>query len=194
MKSKITVSLSILMVSIIVFSVFAQDTADPDSKESAITMRSIEAHTVLYTIVRGSYNKTGPAIGGLFAIAGKNGIRPMGSPSYVYLNNPNLFSSEHWLTEIRIPVSEDALKLTGTLGEMTDVKKVPAMTVAVAIKPEGIAEAAPVYAKLHKWMLEEKYIMTDSAFEIMLTNAMSGDYSQMKSEIMIPMAKVDVPR
>lgn len=194
MKNKIIVPVSMLFIFLILFTVFAEKTADPNSNESEITVRRIEAQTVLYTIFRGDYKNVGPVIGRLYAIAGKNGIRPTGSPSCVYLNNPKLVSSEHWLTEIRIPVSEDALKLSGTLGEMTDIKKIPSVTMAVVIKPEGMADAAPVYEKLHKWMLQEKSIMTDSACEIMLTNSMSGDYSQMKSEIMVPVVKIDSPK
>lgn len=119
--------------------------AEVAEKKAAIAIRKVEPEVVLYTIRRGSYDKTGVAIGELYALAGKNGIIPSGSVYYVYLNNPGLVSSEHWLTEVRIPVSKNALKLAGTLGEMTDIKALPAMEVAVAVKPEGQTDPGPIY-------------------------------------------------
>lgn len=159
-------------------------------KNSGVSIRKIEEEIVLYTIHRGSYNKIGLAIGELYALAGKKGISPRGSVYYVYLNNPHQVSNEHWLTEVRIPVSKDALKAAGTLGKMTDIKKLPSTEAVVAVKPEGQADPSNTYDKLYAWIFKEGYMTVDSAREVFLTNAMSGDYSQMKSEIIIPIRKV----
>lgn len=153
-------------------------------------IRKAEKQVVLYTIYRGSYDKTGMAIGKLFGLAGRKGISPRGAMSYVYLNNPEYVSKEHWLTEIRIPVGKEALKLTGTLGEMTDIKALPAMELAVAVKPEGQADPGPIYESLHAWILKQGYMVTDGPMEIFLTNVMTGDYVQMKTEIMVPIKKL----
>ena len=159
---------------------------------SGIAIRQIEEEVVLYTIHRGSYDKIGPVIGRLYALAGKKGISPRGPVYYVYLNNPNRVSNEHWLTEVRIPVSKDALKAAGTLGKMTDIKTLPATEVAVAVKPEGQADPSGIYNKLYAWISKEGYIATDSAREVFLSNVMSGNYAQMKTEIMIPVQKFTV--
>ena len=164
-------------------------TAKSPSEKTGVSIRKIEEQVVLYTIYRGSYNKIGPAIGNLYALAGKNQISPRGAPYYVYLNNPNQVSSQHWLTEIRVPVSKDALKAMGTLGEMTDVKALPTVDVAVIVKPQGQADPADIYKRLHTWIHKQNYIPTDSPREIFLTNAMTGDYSKMETEIMIPIQK-----
>lgn len=163
--------------------------AKPNASESKITIRSIKSQTVLYTIFRGSYDKAGPAVGNLYALAGKKGIAPRGSASYCYLNNPNNVSNEHWLTEIRIPVGKEALKLAGTLGEMTDVKTLPATQVAVAVKPKGLADLSSIYGSLQTWIIKNGYVAKDSPCEVFLTNARSGDYAQMKTEIMFPVEK-----
>ena len=155
------------------------------------TVRTVNEQVVLYTIYRGPYNKIGQAIGKLFALAGQKGLIPLRGPvTYRYLNNPTLVSSEHWLTEIRIPVAEDALRLVGKLGEMTDVKKVPAIKMAVAIKPEGLADPGAIYKRLIIWIHQHNYTAIDGFREIFLTNMMSGDYSMMKSEIMVPIEKL----
>ena len=156
-----------------------------------IAVRKVKEQVVLYTVYRGSYDKIGPAIGKLFALAGQKGLMPPRGPvSYVYLNNPQLVSSEHWLTEIRIPVSKDALGQAGKLGKMTDVKKLPGMEVAVAVKPEGVADPAAIYEQLTMWIYKNKYTGVGAPIEIFLTNAMSGDYTKMKSEIMFPVGKL----
>jgi len=187
-KQSRTVVLSLVML--VAGAANAQTAADPNQKgpvEPAI--RTVAAQTVLYTIVRGHYQKTGQAVGGLYALAGQKNLRPMGQPTYIYLNNPNRVSSEHWLTEIRIPVGDDALKLAGTLGDMTDVKQVPSVTVAVAVKPEGMPDPAAIYGEIYTWAYKNGYRVVDSPSEVFLTNAAGGDYAQMKSEIMMPVEK-----
>ena len=163
--------------------------AKPSTEKNGISIRKIKEEVVLYTIYRGGYDRIGPVMGKLYALAGKNRISPRGSVYYVYLNNPNLVSSQHWLTEVRIPVSKDALKAAGTLGEMTDIKILPATEVAVAVKPEGQADPSDIYNRLYAWIFKQGYITSGSAREVFLTNAMSGNYTQMKTEIIIPIQK-----
>jgi effector-binding domain-containing protein len=161
--------------------------------EPAFAIRKADSQVVLYTIFRGSYDKAGPAVGRLFALAHSKQIKPSGPASYAYLNNPRCVSMEHWLTEIRIPVDKDALKFAGTLGPFTDVKALPDMQLAVAIKPEGQADPAPIYEKLYAWLFKQGYIAADAACETFLTNAMSGDYTRMKTEIAVPVEKLSLP-
>lgn len=181
--------LLLLAVGLMVVSV-AQISAKSSTDKPVFTIRKVEKQVVLYTIYRGSYEKIGPAVGKLFALAGRNGISPRGPVSYVYLNNPKSVTSEHWLTEVRIPVGKEALKLAGTLGEMTDVKALPAMEVAVAVKPEGQSDPVPIYEKIYRWILKEGYIAAEGPVETFFTNVDSGDYAQMKTEIMFPVGKL----
>jgi len=112
----------------------------------------------------------------------------------MYLNNPATTPGERWLTEIRIPVDEDALKLAGTLGRFTDVKKAPGADVVAAIKPEGPATPESVYQKLYARMLRDGYMPTEGPSEVFLTNAQTGDYSKMRSEITTSVTKVAEPK
>jgi len=164
--------------------------AEQTTEKPKITVRQLKPQTALYTIYRGSYDKMGETIGNLYALAGQKGVYPRGSLCCVYLNNPEHVSSEHWLTEIRIPVSEEALKLAGTLGEMTDVKTIPAMDVVVAVKPEGVADPSPIYGSLSLWIHKEGYIAIEGPIEVFLSDGSTGAYAQMKSEIMIPVKKL----
>ena len=166
---------------------------EPAPKEAAFTIRNLDEQIVLYAIYRGSYDKIGPAIGKLFALAGQKAIRPAGPVAHAYLNNPKYVSSEHWLTEIRIPVAKDALKHAGSLGQFTDVKVLPPMQVAVATKPPGQADPAPIYQKLYRWIAAQGCVITDAPSEIFVTNAMTGDYAKMKTEILVPVEKLPEP-
>jgi len=188
--SKLRKSLLLFLAVGLMVVITAEISAKSAADKPAFAIRKVEKQVVLYTIYRGSYEKIGPAVGKLFALAGRNGIRPRGPVSYVYLNNPKTVASEHWLTEIRIPVGSDALKLSGTLGEMTDVKSLPAMEVVVAVKPEGQSDPAPIYEKIYRWILKEGYIAAEGPIETFLTNAESGDYARMKTEIMFPVGKL----
>jgi DNA gyrase inhibitor GyrI len=187
--SKLKMTLLLPAVGLMVIGA-AQLSAKSAGGKSAFVVRKVGEQVVLYTINRGGYDKTGPAVGKLFALAGQKGIRPRGSVSYVYLNNPKQVSSDHWLTEIRIPVGKEALKLAGTLGEMTDVKALPAMEMAVAVKPEGQTDPGPIYEELYLRIYKEGYIADQSPIEMFLNNgAAGGHYAQMKTEIMVPVGK-----
>jgi len=167
-------------------SIWADEVAD----KSGVIIRQVKPQTVLYAIYRGDYDKVGQAIGSLYALAVQEKIWPSGSLHFAYLNNPKHVSSEHWLTEIRIPVREEALKHAGTLGEMTDVKKLPAMTVAVATKPAGQADSEPIYVRLDTWIFKQGYACIEGPCEKFPANAATGDYTQMKSEIMVPIMRI----
>lgn len=184
-KEKVVLLLSVVVCLIAVST--ARNFAE--SEKVNFNIRKLKEEVVLYTIHRGSYDKTGPVIGQLYGLAGNKQISPRGSAYYVYLNNPNQVSSPHWLTEVRIPVSKDALKVAGTLGQMTDIKMVPALEVAVAVKPPGLADPSSIYDQLYSWIIKQGYIPAGSPREIFLTNAMAGNYAQMKTEIMIPVQK-----
>ena len=164
--------------------------AEQSTEKSEVTVRRLEPQTVLYTIYRGEYGKMGKAIGDLYALAMKNNVIPHSSLYCVYLNNPQYVSAEHCLTEIRVPVGEDALKLTGTLGEMTDIKTIKAMEVAVTKKSPGQTDHASVYNNLYLWIAKNGYVSADNACEIFTSNNWSMDYAQMKTEIMIPVRKI----
>jgi len=189
-KSKMWI-LSVLAVAVIIVA-GAEIFAAPDAEQPDFVVRKMSEQVVLYTIYRGSYDKSGMAIGKLYALIGQKGLRPQGTLSYAYLNNPKLVSSEHWLTEIRIPVGKEALKLTGKLGEMTDVKTLGKMDVAVAVKPKGLKDPSSIYRNLNSWIFEQGYMVTDAHCETFLSGTETGDYAQMKSEIMVPVAKLSM--
>ncbi len=161
----------------------------PDGNQE-ITVRKVNKQVVLYTIYRGHYEKIGPPISNLITEAIQQGIYPQGPVELAYLNNPNLISKEHWLTEIRIPVGIDALELAGKLGTMTDVKELPAMKVVVAPKPAGIDDPSKIHQKMHSWIYKNGYLPTDGRCETFFTNSETIDYKQMETEIMIPVKKL----
>ena len=168
--------------------------AEAEKKENAskpeFALRKIDEQTVLYTIYRGPYENIGPVIGNLFALAAKNGLIPKGPLSCAYLNNPQLVEKEHYITEIRIPVDKNALKLAGTLGEMTDIKTLPAGETVVTKKPKNTSDPSSIYNKLYGWLYENGYAGIDNSCEVFLSQAMSTNYEQMETEIMIPVRKI----
>ncbi len=183
--------LSLLVVVLVLTTIVTVEIfAEQSTGESNITTRKLESQTVLYTIYRGEYGEIGETISRLYALAIKNKIWPGGSLSCVYLNNPQYISGEHCLVEIRIPVGQEALKLSGTLGELTDVKTLQAMEVAVTAKPAGQTDPSSVYDSLHVWITKNGYRAAENACETFATDTGITDYTKMKSEIMIPINKI----
>jgi effector-binding domain-containing protein len=162
--------------------------------EPSFELRRTSECVVLYTIHRGPFDQVGTTIQELMTMAAPKGLIPKGPVSFMYLTNPELTPRAHWLTEVRVPVGEDALKLAGTLGKFTDVQKLAPIDVVVATKPEGMADPGPVYHKLYPWLLANGYIPLEGPREQFLTNAESNDYSKMKTEIMVPVQKVSTEK
>lgn len=178
-----------LLVSLAAVTATAPNTAETATKarkdKPTCAIRELPQQVVLYTIYRGNFDDIASTVGGLYSLAAENGIYPDGPLTFAYLNNFSHVSNQHWLTEIRLPVDKSALQVAGKLGKMTDIKTVSAMKVAVATKPEGMANPEPVYKSLYTWMLKHGHIPTFGPQEMFLTNVEGGDYAQMKTEIMV---------
>ncbi len=162
--------------------------AAAEAGQPAVTIRKAPEQVVLYTLYRGPYDGVGPVIGKLMMQAGQKGIAPQGNISFAYLNNPGLTTKEHNLVEIRVPVGQAALKLAGTLGEFTDVKALPAMDLAVIVKPKGVSDPTQLRAQLAAWIHDNGYEAVDACSETFL--GMGGGYADMESEIAYPVRKL----
>jgi effector-binding domain-containing protein len=187
---KLTKLFMVLAVSVLIAVAAAQIYAGQTDEKSEITIRKIDSQVVLYTIYRGEYQKIGKSIGNLYGLAMKNQVWPKGSISFVYLNNPQYISGGHCLTEIRIPVGKEALEKSGTFGEMTDIKEIKAMEVAVIKKSPGQMNYSSLFISLYKWASQNGYRMTENASEIFTDTGLGKDYSKMSSEIMVPVVKL----
>jgi DNA gyrase inhibitor GyrI len=154
-----------------------------------VKLRQIGPQTVLYTIHRGPYENIGETINQLHELAVEKNIYPIGPVMSGYLNDPTSESMEHWLIEVRIPVDDSALSLAGTLGDMVDVKSVPAMQVVVATKPQGQSQPGYAIESLYSWINRNGYFAVDRIWQSVIENK-TGDYKKMKTEFIIPIEKI----
>lgn len=185
----------VLLSAVLVIGIAAKLFAEQAVVKPDFSIRKFESQTVLYTIYRGPYETIGKPIGQLYATAAQKKITPCGPLSLVYLNNPYSTlqdsTEKHCLTEIRIPVDQNAIQQSGTLGEMTDIKTLRAMDVAVMKKQISQTDYSALFKALYKRIAEEGYRSLDNAFEVFSTNMAGGDYTQIKSEIMMPVVKIE---
>ncbi len=175
-----------VMVAIVAVELFA---GQNDTGSDFIIKKS-DAQTVLYTVYRGPYESIGSTIGELYGLAARKNITPAGPIALVYLNNPQNTSKEHNLVEIRIPVDPNALQQSGSLGPMTDVKTLKATEYAVMKRQFGDMDYEAFYQTLYARIAKEGYHRTDNAIEVFTEAGMGGNYSQMKTETMVPVAKI----
>jgi DNA gyrase inhibitor GyrI len=154
-----------------------------------VALRTLPAQTVLYTVVRGPYEKLGETFGSLYSLLASKGLKPAGPAVSISLNNPETTPSEHLLMEIQIPVDDAAKKLAGTLGPMTDVKTVSPMTAAVGVKGKGVSDPADVLRRVYTWLAQNGYMPTSGPMQKVISDTESHDYSQMVVEIMVPAMK-----
>ena len=159
-----------------------------NNNHAQISVREIPQQTVLYTIYRGRYYKIGSAINQLYALAKEKGISTCGLASTCLLNSPIIETRNHQLIEIQIPVEDIAIEQSGMLGTMTDIKRVPAMRVAVAIKPEGYDDPTSILMDMFTWIDKEGYVVKGRMRQTIL-NGCKGHYKNLRTEFLIPIDK-----
>ncbi|MBN1973970.1 MAG: GyrI-like domain-containing protein [Sedimentisphaerales bacterium] len=160
-----------------------------DDNTTEIKIRMVPQQTVLYTIYRGNYYNIGEAIKELCALANVKGMSPCGYVSTCYLNSPVTENERNRLIEIQIPVDAQAMELAGTLGDMTDVKVIPAMKVAVAIKPEGYYDPSIIIEDLFSWVNKKGYVVMGKMRQAVL-NGGNGGYRNLRTEFLLPIGEL----
>ena len=183
------IAATLVLLATLAVELWAQATQDAP----AIAIRQIEPQVVLYKVHRGGFETIGKEIGELYGLAMSKQMIPNGPPSFAYLNNFSRVAKEHWLVEIRIPVGEAALEHAGTLGGMTDVKRMGGTKAAVTTKPRGQADPSPIYPRLYQWAVRKGMVPSEGPSERFLTDVEGADYSDMQTEILLPVeAAADV--
>jgi hypothetical protein len=167
----------------------AQVGAQSEGKDIPVAIKRVEPQVVLYTIYRGDYDGVAQAIMNLFAVAGQKGLPLNGPLMFAYLNSPTVAPAGHQLIEIRLPVGAKGLELAGTLGDYTDVKRMPALEVAAIAKPAGVADPAPLHSRLMDWAIQTGRAPLEFPCEVFLTQG-GGDYASMETELRLTLAVV----
>lgn len=156
-----------------------------DDSITNVFIREIPQQTVLYTIYRGDYFKISDAIKELYALVNSKGIKLCGQVSTCCLNSPVSTDNSHMLIEIQIPVENVAIELAGTLGAMTDIKILPPMKVAVAIKPEGCNDPTSIINGLFSWVNKKGYIVIGRMHQTIMDGG-KGSYHKLRTEFVLP--------
>ena len=189
MKKKIIVAaLSIFIVSEIICIAGLCLCKGQYPEHADVSIREIPQQTVLYTIYRGRHYKINSVINQLYTLAKEKGISISGPASTCYLNSPVAESTNHHIIEIQIPVNDNAIEQAGSLGDMTDIKVIPAMKVAVAAKPEGCCDPTSVLVDLFTWINKKGYVVKGKMRQSYLNG--KGNYNNLNTEFMIPVDKL----
>ena len=166
-------------------------------------IETVGGHVVLYTIHRGGRETHRDAISKLYALAKETEMKIEGNLTLVALNNPLRADGKHMLTEIRIPVHQDALlkdnyallkdallKHAGALGAMTDVKTLQPYKVLLYEKqPEdkiGIKHLLKLYKSLYEHVELRDKISIFGPQETFISSYDSGNYEKMRTDIKVP--------
>lgn len=160
---------------------------------------TVGEQVVLYTIHRGGRETHREAIGRLYALAEKMEMEIKGDLTLVALNNPFQADGRHMLTEIRIPVNQEALlKHAGTLDAMTDVKRLPPYNVLCFRRyPDekiGRRDLLKLYEQLYRNALDRRIILMFGPEETFIGKSHElEDYVDMRTDIKVPMWKDILP-
>lgn len=186
MKKRVIVSVLSLIILSEILCIAGLCICEGKNKDKTnIIIRDIPQQTVLYTVCRGDYSKISDAIDDLQVLAKSKGISPCGPTSTCCLSSSILEKSDHNLVEIQIPVDDAAIQQAGKLGTMTDVKIIPAMKAAVAIKPDGYYNSNEIITSLFAWISKKGYVVTGRMRQTLLNCGKEG-YDMFRTEFLVP--------
>jgi hypothetical protein len=105
------------------------------------------------------------------------------------LNSPIVTDSSQMLVEIQIPVENTAIEKKGTLGAMTDIKILPPMKVAVAVKPEGCNDPTSIINDLFSWVNKKDYVVIGRMRQTIMDGG-RGSYHKLRTEFILPVDSI----
>ncbi|MCH7760127.1 GyrI-like domain-containing protein [candidate division TA06 bacterium] len=162
---------------------------------AAIQVKKTEAQTVVAAIHYGPYDQIGQTMGKLFAWLGKNGIQPAGSPSTVYFMDPEVFSTEELLSEVRIPIPADKKEVIRK--KLTEVGMrvftTTPVEVAYTMHKGPYEEIGSIYASLFQWVRESDYEFAGAPMEVYLSDPQNTKPQELLTEVQLPVMKFKTP-
>jgi len=111
----------------------------------------------------------------------------------VALNDPFKSPEEHNLTEIRIRVTREAKPHVGKLGPMTDVKLLPAHTVAWTRKEQGEPTARRAHRVLQDWTRRVRITPLYGPREILENRHDLAKYTEMEVDVVVEVLERSLP-
>ena len=132
----------------------------------AAEVKTLDPVTVAMVAKTGPYSGAGEAMKALMAWVGEKKVQPAGGPFGMYLDDPAKVKAEslRYAVCIAVPAGTKPDAKAGV-----QVKKLDAMTVACAVHVGSYDKVSEVYAKLAKWVAENKYEQSGPGLEFYLS-------------------------
>ncbi len=141
----------------------------PTAPMGVAQLRLVDEQSRAMTIHEGSYDTIAKTISGLYAWAGRNGLRPTGAPTMVYHKHPeNVATPDEYVTTVAIPITLPEGKPPASAGYWIDMDF--GYRIAVQLEQGPPAEVSKKYSSLARWIAEQGLVVASPPSMISLDN------------------------
>jgi len=182
----------VILVTLLVFAFFGCQEKPKEEPKPAmptaleISVKKSEPITVVYLEKKGPYSETGKAIGELYALIGKKGLKPRNYPMGVYLDDPEKVKPEETKYEV---MSQFVGEFKGD-AELK-MKEIAARNLASIVYVGPYEKCKPAYVKIYSWIAKNKYEITGPPIEKYLNDPSQVAPEQLKTEISVPVKEAE---
>jgi AraC family transcriptional regulator len=158
----------------------------PEPEKPEMTMKDIDAMTVVYLEKKGPYEETGKAMMELFELMKKKEIKERNFPMGFYYDDPTKVDPKETRYEV---LSQFVGEFKGD--KELKVKEIPAQKVATVLYVGPYEKCMDTYMELYGWIAKNNYEVCGPSMEKYLNDPAKVTPEELKTEIMVPVKEKD---
>ena len=149
-----------------------------------VQVKTTEPATVAYVSMHGPYNQIPEAMGQLYAWVAEHGLKPVGAPVGVYLDDPQVVDENAAAWEVQAPVDGEPAEIAEPEG--FGIKHVGPHLVASVTYHGPYDEIVSAYHFLGEWISTHGYSIAGPSEELYYTDPATTDPDNYLTEIRFP--------
>lgn len=153
-----------------------------------VRFKKIEAMTVAFVAMKGSYRHIPAAFSRLYGWMGKKGYAPSGPPIGVYFNAPGQVPDDELSWELRSPISKQ-VEAVGPNAQGLGVKRVSGAQVAATKHKGPYEQVGETYEMLTDWLIANGYEITGPSEEVYFSDPAQTPPEELLTEVRFPVSK-----
>jgi effector-binding domain-containing protein len=158
------------------------------SSYTEIAVKTVEARTVAYKGVKGSFQLIPGTIGEVVHWIMQKGLPLSGHPVGVYYNDPSQVAEEDMLWEIQWPLEGDAAPAEPD-EQGVGVKRVESYQAAATVHTGPYDAVGPVYGAVAQWVMANGYEFAGAPEEAYLNDPNAEPKEEPRTEIRFPVTR-----
>ena len=153
-----------------------------------VMVKKTEPKTVAFISMKGPYAQLVETFPKLYNWLRGKGYDPVGPPSGVYFNSPEMVPAEDLRWEVHCPISGDVAP-SGPNEQGLGVKRVEGAEMAATMHKGPFHEVGKIYGALVGWIMENGYEIAGPPEEVYLTDPAYTPAEELLTEVRFPVRR-----